>query len=117
MARVGTGNTAHARAKLRTAQHRLCAAHPDAGGAVLHPVGAQDWLGLCLAHADRGGTGVWRLVRQGGLGWYIFQNRNELYTDKVFAGLILVVLLGLLVESLGFHTLERMTVRRCGVQR
>jgi hypothetical protein len=21
---------------------------------------------------------------QGGLGWYIFQNRNELYTDKVF---------------------------------
>jgi NitT/TauT family transport system permease protein len=24
---------------------------------------------------------------KGGLGWYIFQNRNELYTDKVFAGL------------------------------
>ena len=54
---------------------------------------------------------------KGGLGWYIFQNRNELYTDKVFAGLILVVLIGLLVESLGFHTLERMTVRRWGVQR
>ena len=54
---------------------------------------------------------------KGGLGWYIFQNRNELYTDKVFAGLILVVLIGLLVESLGFHTLERITVRRWGVQR
>lgn len=24
---------------------------------------------------------------KGGLGWFIFQNRNELYTDKVFAGL------------------------------
>ena len=26
---------------------------------------------------------------RGGLGWYIFQNRNELYTDRVFAGLAL----------------------------
>ena len=54
---------------------------------------------------------------KGGLGWYIFQNRNELYTDKVFAGLALVILIGLLVENLGFHTLERLTVRRWGVQR
>ena len=54
---------------------------------------------------------------KGGLGWYIFQNRNELYTDKVFAGLVMVILIGLLVESLGFHTLERLTVRRWGVQR
>lgn len=54
---------------------------------------------------------------KGGLGWYIFQNRNELYTDKVFAGLALVILVGLLVESLGFQTLERLTVRRWGMQR
>ncbi|AVS63385.1 ABC transporter permease [Paracidovorax avenae] len=54
---------------------------------------------------------------QGGLGWYIFQNRNELYTDKVFAGLVLVILIGLTVEGLGFQTLERLTVRRWGVQR
>jgi len=54
---------------------------------------------------------------QGGLGWYIFQNRNELYTDRVFAGLATVVLIGLAVESLGFATLERLTVRRWGQQR
>ncbi|MDB5999722.1 MAG: transporter permease, partial [Rhizobacter sp.] len=54
---------------------------------------------------------------KGGLGWYIFQNRNELYTDKVFAGLAMVVVIGLLVESLGFATLERLTVRRWGQQR
>jgi len=54
---------------------------------------------------------------QGGLGWYIYQNRNELYTDRVFAGLALVVIIGLLVESLGFATLERLTVRRWGQQR
>ena len=54
---------------------------------------------------------------KGGLGWYIFQNRNELYTDRVFAGLALVVLIGLAVESFGFATLERLTTRKWGQQR
>ncbi|MDV0439918.1 ABC transporter permease [Xanthomonas sacchari] len=54
---------------------------------------------------------------QGGLGWYIFQNRNELYTDRVFAGLAMVILLGLVVEGAGFRVLERLTVRRWGMQR
>ena len=54
---------------------------------------------------------------KGGLGWYIFQNRNELYTDRVFAGLAAVVIIGLVVENLGFDTLERLTVRRWGMQR
>ena len=53
---------------------------------------------------------------QGGLGWYIFQNRNELYTDRVFAGLAAVIIIGLLIEHLVFDTLERLTVRRWGVQ-
>ncbi|MFL9927569.1 ABC transporter permease [Herbaspirillum lusitanum] len=54
---------------------------------------------------------------KGGLGWYIFQNRNELYTDKVFAGLAMVILIGLLVENLGFNTIDRLTVKRWGMQR
>lgn len=54
---------------------------------------------------------------KGGLGWYIYQNRNELYTDRVFAGLISVIIIGLLVESLIFTTLERITVKRWGMQR
>ncbi|MBV7485149.1 ABC transporter permease [Bordetella sp. BOR01] len=54
---------------------------------------------------------------KGGLGWYIFQNRNELYTDRVFAGLVAVVIIGLAVENLVFNTLERVTVRRWGMQR
>ncbi|MGO4280953.1 NitT/TauT family transport system permease protein [Cupriavidus sp. OV038] len=53
---------------------------------------------------------------KGGLGWYIFQNRNELYTDRVFAGLATVILIGLAVEGLVFTTLERVTVRRWGMQ-
>ncbi|PBQ05013.1 ABC transporter permease [Pseudomonas congelans] len=54
---------------------------------------------------------------KGGLGWYIFQNRNELYTDKVFAGLAAVILIGLLVENLLFANIERLTVKRWGMQR
>ena len=52
----------------------------------------------------------------GGLGWYIFQNRNELLTDRVFAGLAMVILIGLLIENFGFVMLERLTVRRWGMQ-
>lgn len=54
---------------------------------------------------------------QGGLGWFIFQSRNELFTDKVFAGLAAVILIGLGVEHLVFQALERVTVRRWGMQR
>lgn len=53
---------------------------------------------------------------QGGLGWYIFQNRNELNTDQVFAGLICVIAIGLLIETLVFENLERLTVRRWGMR-
>jgi NitT/TauT family transport system permease protein len=54
---------------------------------------------------------------KGGLGWYIYQNRNELYTDRVFAGLLLVIAIGLVVENLVFATLEQLTVRRWGMVR
>jgi NitT/TauT family transport system permease protein len=55
--------------------------------------------------------------RSGGLGWFIFENRNSLDTAYVFAGLLIVILIGLAVESLVFRTLEERTVRRWGMQR
>ncbi|MFD1703569.1 ABC transporter permease [Methylopila henanensis] len=55
--------------------------------------------------------------RQGGLGWFIFQNRNELLTDKVFAGLAAVIVIGLVVDGLLFRAVEAATVRRWGMQR
>ena len=54
---------------------------------------------------------------KGGLGWYIYQNRNELFTDKVFAGLAVVIVIGLVVEILVFNTLERLTIKRWGMAR
>jgi NitT/TauT family transport system permease protein len=53
---------------------------------------------------------------QGGIGWFIFENRNMLNTPAVFAGLLTVIIIGLLVENLIFRTLERRTVRRWGSQ-
>ena len=55
--------------------------------------------------------------RSGGLGWYIFENRNQLETANVFAGLLAVILIGLVVESVIFRTVELRTVRRWGMQR
>lgn len=51
-----------------------------------------------------------------GLGWYIFQNRNALETANVFAGLLTVIIIGLLVEGVIFRTIEAVTVRRWGMQ-
>jgi NitT/TauT family transport system permease protein len=47
----------------------------------------------------------------GGLGWYIFENKNQLLIPNVFAGLLTVILLGLAVENLLFKTIENVTVR------
>ncbi len=55
--------------------------------------------------------------RTGGLGWYIFENRNQLETANVFAGLLAVIGIGLLVESVVFRVIERATVRRWGMLR
>ncbi|WP_197495640.1 ABC transporter permease [Acidihalobacter yilgarnensis] len=53
----------------------------------------------------------------GGIGWYIFENQNELQTAAVFAGLLTVILIGLLVEGIVFRTIEVHTVRKWGMQR
>jgi NitT/TauT family transport system permease protein len=54
---------------------------------------------------------------QGGLGWYIFENRNTLDTASVFAGLLTVMGVGLIIEGLIFRFIEAKTIRRWGMQR
>jgi NitT/TauT family transport system permease protein len=53
---------------------------------------------------------------QGGLGWYIFERKNQLFIPEVFAGLLTVILFGLFVENVVFRTIENRTVRRWGMQ-
>ena len=52
----------------------------------------------------------------GGLGWYIFENKNLLETANVFGGLFTVILIGLAVENLIFRNIEQRTVHRWGMQ-
>jgi NitT/TauT family transport system permease protein len=52
----------------------------------------------------------------GGLGWYIFEQKNQLLIPNVFAGLLTVILFGLIVENLIFKAIENATVRRWGMQ-
>jgi NitT/TauT family transport system permease protein len=53
----------------------------------------------------------------GGLGWFIYENKNELEIAYVFAGLGTVIIIGLLVENVVFRTIEEKTVRKWGMQR
>ena len=52
----------------------------------------------------------------GGLGWFIFENKNSLNIASVFAGLLTVILFGLFVENVIFRTVEQRTVQRWGMQ-
>jgi len=52
----------------------------------------------------------------GGLGWFIYENKNQLEIPNVFAGLLTVIIIGLLVENIIFRTVETRTVRRWGMQ-
>lgn len=52
----------------------------------------------------------------GGLGWFIFENKNQLEIANVFAGLFCVILIGLLVENFVFRLIELRTVRHWGMQ-
>ncbi len=53
---------------------------------------------------------------QGGLGWYVFENKNLLDIPSVFAGLLTVIIFGLIVENFVFRIVEKHTVHRWGMQ-
>lgn len=53
----------------------------------------------------------------GGLGWYIFENSQNIETDGVFAGLFMIILIGIAVENVVFRNVEQRTVARWGMQR
>jgi NitT/TauT family transport system permease protein len=52
---------------------------------------------------------------QAGLGWFIYQNRFEMNTELVFAGLLSVIVIGLVVENVFFRWIERRTIVRWGM--
>lgn len=51
----------------------------------------------------------------GGLGWYVFENKNILEIPSVFAGLLTVIIVGLLIDNFVFRVIERRTLTRWGM--
>jgi NitT/TauT family transport system permease protein len=51
----------------------------------------------------------------GGLGWYIYLEKNQLETANVFAGLLTVVIIGLAMEAV-FRLVETRTIERWGMR-
>ncbi|MDR0579070.1 MAG: ABC transporter permease subunit [Campylobacteraceae bacterium] len=52
----------------------------------------------------------------GGLGWFIYEKKNQLDIDLVFAGLLTVIIIGILIENIVFKTIERKTVIKWGMK-
>jgi NitT/TauT family transport system permease protein len=52
----------------------------------------------------------------GGIGWFIFENSQNLMTANVFAGLLVVMIIGVAVENGIFQVVERRTIRKWGMQ-
>ncbi len=52
----------------------------------------------------------------GGLGWFIFVSQMDLRIAYVFAGLFMVILVGVVVETVVFNKIESLTVRKWGMQ-
>lgn len=70
------------------------------------------WRTLIAAELVFGATSS-----SGGLGWYVFENKNELNIPEVFAGLGTVIVIGLFVDNVVFRAIEARTVHRWGMQR
>ena len=73
---------------------------------------ARAWRALIAAEMVFGAAGG-----SGGLGWYLFQQRVFMDTRGMFAGILIIMIIGVLFEELLFESLERGTVRKWGMSR
>ncbi|MDR1285014.1 MAG: ABC transporter permease subunit [Campylobacteraceae bacterium] len=52
----------------------------------------------------------------GGIGWFIYEKKNQLDIDVVFAGLLSVIIIGVLVENIIFKVIEKKTIIKWGMR-
>lgn len=71
---------------------------------------ARSWRALISAEMIFGA-----INNKGGLGWFIFKKRVFMDTAGLYAGLIVIILIGILVEDLVFVKLEKNTLSRWGL--
>lgn len=71
---------------------------------------ARAWRALISAEMIFGAIG-----NGGGLGWFIFKSRVFMDTAGMFAGLVVVIAVGLFVEKFFFDMIEEKTLRKWGI--
>lgn len=71
---------------------------------------ARAWRALISAEMVFGAIGS-----KGGIGWYIFKQRTFMNTAGLFAGILVVIVIGMLVEDLLFGKIERQTAEKWGM--
>lgn len=71
---------------------------------------ARAWRAVIGAEMVFGAAG-----QMGGVGWFIFKKRVFMDTAGMFAGLIAIIIIGIVVEELIIDQLEKRTVRKWGM--
>jgi len=71
---------------------------------------ARAWRSLISAEMVFGAVGA-----KGGVGWYILTQRTFMNTAGLFAGIVVVVAIGVLVEDVLFAQLEKRTIKKWGM--
>lgn len=72
---------------------------------------ARGWRAFISAEMVFGAVGD-----KGGIGWYILTQRTFMNTAGLFAGIILVIGIGLLVEDVVFASIEKHTLEKWGMK-
>ena len=70
---------------------------------------ARAWRALISAEMVFGAVGS-----KGGIGWYLLNQRTFMDTSGLFAGIILVILIGIFVEDVVFGAIESRTLKKWG---
>lgn len=73
---------------------------------------ARGWRAFISAEMVFGAVG-----KHGGIGWYILTQRTFMNTAGLFAGMILVIVIGIVVEDVVFAGLERRTLEKWGMKK
>ncbi|MGI6130222.1 MAG: ABC transporter permease [bacterium] len=71
---------------------------------------ARSWQSSVAAEMVFGASG-----KDGGLGWFLYKQRYFLEIPKVFAGMLVIIAIGLLVENIIFNYIEHRTIARWGM--
>ena len=72
---------------------------------------ARAWRALISAEMVFGAVG-----KNGGIGWYLLNQRTFMDTAGLFAGIVLVIVIGILVEDILFSALENRTLKGWGMK-